>query len=469
MPWYNPFLLWSNIIIFLYFLLVQITYLVLLIFAIFELYKRVKEIKLENYEKFLHSDSAPAISLIVPAFNEEHCIVFNVKHLLNLSYRYKEIVVVNDGSTDKTLEILINVFKLVKVAPTVLPKLKTKKVRQYYRSREYPNLIVVDKENGGKVDANNAGINAATSHYFATIDADTVITDQGLEKLIRPFMMTPNTIACGTTIGIANECEIEGNRIKKISFPKSFLPGIQVVEYLRAFLFGRLGWNHLGGCLIISGAFGLFDKEVVIANGGYKLEIGDDVEIIVRLHKKMRKAKKPYVITFIPDLVAMTEAPATIPALFRQRERWHRGLIDVMWRNIDMFFNPRYGKVGMISVPYFVIIESLSPIVEIFGYFIVAISWSLGIINWYFALWYFLLAFGFPLVLSSICMLMADLSFGWYFSLKNIFKIFICSVLEQVGYRQMLVFCRLKAFFAWFKKEKTWKKTTRQVFPDEQA
>lgn len=458
-------LLWINIIIFVYFFTVQLSYLILLILSIPVVYRRIREVKVENFERFLHSDSAPAISLVVPAHNEESCIIFTINNLLHLSYRYKEIVIVNDGSTDKTLEVLKKNFKLIPVAPSVPPVLQTQKIKQFYRSRDYPNLLVVDKENGGKVDANNAGINAASSDYFITLDADTIITDQALEKLIRPFMMTLHAVACGGTIGVANDCDLEGNRIKKINFPKQLLPGIQVVEYLRAFLFGRLGWEHLGGCLIISGAFGLFDKKVIIENGGYQLEIGDDVDLVVRLHRKMLEEKKPYVVKFIPDLVAMTEVPTDLGTLFTQRERWQRGLIDVMWRNIRMLFNPRYGKIGMIAFPYFVFIESLSPVVEALGYVVVAISWYLGIINWYFALWYFLLAFCFPIVLTGICILMEFVSFAWYASLRNFFKMLFCAVLEQLGYRQILVFCRLKSFYHWFKGEQTWKTNVRKGFP----
>jgi cellulose synthase/poly-beta-1,6-N-acetylglucosamine synthase-like glycosyltransferase len=422
-----------------------------MILSIPELFKRLRELKTENFDRILNSESVPQISIIVPAYNEEANIVFMVDSLLYLSYRYKEIVIVNDGSSDSTLQRLKEQFHLVPVPPAVPPKIKSKFVRNLYRSKDYANLIVVDKERGGKVDADNAGLNAATSDYYITVDADTIISDQALQALIRPFMMNAKTIGCGGTIGIANDCELEGHRVKKINFPKNILAGIQVIEYLRSFIMGKLGWKKLGGHLIVSGAFGLFEKQRVLDAGGYKLEVGDDVEMTVRLNKFMLRNKKPYSIDFIPDLVSITEVPFTWKSLIKQRERWQRGVIEVMWRNKGMLFNPTYKMVGLIGIPYFIFIELISPFVEIFGYTVVVLSIYVGLLNWYGAMWLFILALGFPIVMSCICIFLESIGIQRYFSMKNFFKMIVCSFLEQFGYRQVLVGVRFWSFFRWLK------------------
>ncbi len=451
MDWTIQALIWGNYIVFAYFLLVQSFYLMLMILAIPELYMRMKEVKIENFEQILSSESVPQITIIVPAYNESVNINFVIRCLLNLTYRYKEIIIVNDGSTDNMLDLIKNNFKLYPVAPVVPAKIPTQKVRNYYRSKDFPNLIIVDKENGGKVDSVNAGLNAATSDFYISVDADTIITEDALQALMRPFLMQFNIIGCGGTIGIANDCKMAGNRIEQIYFPHTIIAGIQVIEYMRAFLMGKLGWNHLGGHLIVSGAFGLFDINAVIESGGYKLEIGDDVDLTFRLNRQMREKKQKYRIDFIPDLVCLTQVPFKIRELCRQRERWQRGLLEVLWINKKMLFNPRYGKIGMIGVPYFTIIEAISPIIEIGGYFVALTSYFMAILNAYAALWLLLLALGFPLVLSFACILIESISLQRYFSFLNLLKMIGCAILEQVGYRQLLVFVRLYSFFKWIK------------------
>ena len=460
------FLTFCNYFVFGYFLLVQGFYLFLLCFSISEYFKRYKELKMENLDKLLSSESIPKISIIIPAYNEESMISFVVNNLLSLSYRYKEIIIVNDGSKDKTLNVLKETFHLIPVPPAIPPVLKTKKVYQYYRSEEFPSLIVVDKENGGKVDTVNTGINVSSSDYFLSVDADTILSDEALQGLMRPFLTKGHVVAAGGTIGVANYCILEGNRVKQLRLSKNLLVSFQVVEYLRAFLFGRLGWNRLGGTMIVSGAFGLFTKEDVVKCGGYEEEIGDDADMVVRLHKMMHEEKEKYSIQFIPDLVAVTEVPETWKTLFGQRKRWQIGILNAVRKGIKMLFNPFYKKVGFIGFPYLFIIETISPIIEVGGYIVVVISYILGIISWYFAMWLFLLAFAFPILISNICFLVESLGFGWYKTYKNYIKLFFYSLLEQCGMRQALVFCRFFACFSWLREKTDWPDIPRKGFKE---
>jgi len=362
------------------------------------------------------------------------------------------------------MELLKKVFHLKKIAPLNPPILKTKKILHYYSASDYSNLTIIDKEHGGKIDALNAGINIASADYFISIDADTIIAQNTLETLLRPFLMRPNVVACGGSIGIANNCILENNSIKEIRFPKLLLPALQVVEYLRAFLFGRLGWQKLGGNLVISGAFSLFDKKLVIECGGYQLLIGDDVEIVIRIHRKMLKEKKPYYIEFLPDLVAFTEAPITFKGLAKQRIRWQVGLLAALWKNIGMLFNPFYKKTGLISFPYYVFVECLSPFIEIFGYITIVLAYFLGVLHIKLMLWFFLLAFGFPILLSYICIILQSIVLKWYRSFFDILKMLIMSIFEQLGYRQFLVVVRLWAFLKWMSGKTSWDQTKRTIF-----
>jgi cellulose synthase/poly-beta-1,6-N-acetylglucosamine synthase-like glycosyltransferase len=456
------FIYYLTTFIFFYFLITQSNYLLLLIVSIPDLVKRFKETQMENLEPILKSESVPKISIIIPMFNEEKDCIGSVNNLLNLSYRYKEIIVINDGSTDQTFNLLEKTFHLLKVPPNNPPIIPTKKIRNYYRSKEIPELLVVDKEHGGKVDSNNAGINTATSDYFINIDADTVLPEGTLEILIRPFFMRKNVIGCGGSVGIANDISFRGNKIQRIYFPKKWLVRLQTIEYLRAFLFGRLGFRHLGGCLIISGCFGLYDRNAILSIGGYKREIGDDVDLVVRLHKAFLQKKIPYVIEFIPDLIALTEVPETLKALKRQRERWQKGVLDVVFNNLSMLFNPRYKKVAFFSFPNLFFIETLSPIVEILGYFTVAVGLYSNSIDKPLALWLLLLAFGFPILLSYSCILLQAITFRWYTSFNDLFLMLISAIFEQLGYRQLLVFFRLKAFF--YHTPKKWIQNKRRGF-----
>src|SRR6185369_10958297 len=271
----------------------------------------------------------PKISVLVPAYNEEANIAASIRSLLQLDYPDYEVVVINDGSRDRTLDVLREEFALQEFPEAFLVRLQTRPVRGLYRSLVHPQLRVIDKVNGGKADALNAGINGARFPLFCGVDADSILQQDSLRLVARPFLEDPSTVACGGTIRIANGCQMSGGALVRAGVPRSYLALCQTVEYLRAFLFGRAGWSPLNALLIISGAFGLFDKEVVVQVGGYRTDsIGEDMELVVRLHRILRKRRQKYRIALVPDPVCWTEAPEDLQTLKNQRVRWQRGLSD---------------------------------------------------------------------------------------------------------------------------------------------
>jgi cellulose synthase/poly-beta-1,6-N-acetylglucosamine synthase-like glycosyltransferase len=456
---------YTDVFIIWYFLWINSIYIILVLLSIPDLYERFKEINSEDIDNILKSDSVPAISIVAPAYNEQENIVTSINAMLHLSYRHIEVVVVNDGSKDDTLNQIIRAFDCYKVPPAIPSYVKTKPVKAYYKSKIYANLLVIDKENGGKADSLNAGINACTSPFFMACDADTLIEKDALKRMIRPVLMRKNTIACGGTIRIVNDCKVENGNVTKVNYPKNYLAAIQAVEYLRAFLFGRLGWNKLGGNLIISGAFGLFNREVVLEAGAYRTDtVGEDMELTVRLHHLMLEKHIPYRIDFIPDPVAWTEVPSSLKVLARQRERWHRGMIDTMIRHRKMLFNFSYGQIGIIAYPFFVFGEMLAPVFEILGYIGIGLGLYFGLINIPFAVLFFLVAWGLMLILTLFSVFMEETSFRKYNHQSDIFKMFAYAVLENVGYRQLTVWYRLQAFWKYFRKDKKWGEMTRTGF-----
>ena len=340
----------TDLAILIYFLVLNSFYAVLLLLSIPEIWEQTRLAEDEDFQRLMQSDALPPITILVPAYNESATIETSVTAILTLEYRNYEVVVVNDGSKDGTMEQLRHAFDLYEI-PRVYPEtIETKPLRALYRSRSRSRLLVLDKENGGKADSLNAAINASRFPLVIAVDADTLIEPDALLRLTRPFLLGREIAAVGGTVRVANNCTVKDGRVTDARVPAKVVPGIQVVEYLRAFLFGRLGWNRLGGNLIISGAFGLFRKEYVMAVGGYHTNsIVEDLDLVVRMHRYLRRNKIKYEMPFIPDPVAWTEVPESFKILSRQRERWHRGLIAAMWQYKTMLFNPRYGRIGFLA------------------------------------------------------------------------------------------------------------------------
>jgi cellulose synthase/poly-beta-1,6-N-acetylglucosamine synthase-like glycosyltransferase len=334
-----------------------------------------------------------------------------------------------------------------------------------YRSRTRSRLLVLDKENGGKADSLNAAINASRFPLVIAVDADTLIEPDALLRLTRPFLLGRQIAAVGGTVRVANNCTVKDGRVTDARVPRRLLPGIQVVEYLRAFLFGRLGWNRLGGNLIISGAFGLFRKDYVAAIGGYRTtSIVEDLDLVIRLHGYLRAHRIRYVMPFIPDPVAWTEVPESAKILARQRERWHRGLIAAMWQYKWMLFNPRYGRVGLLAMPFYAFGEMLAPLIEVMGYIVTILGLSAGMVDLSFALLFILVAWGYGMLLSIWAVVLEEVSFRRYRRFSDLLLLLLYASLENFGYRQRTVWWRLKAFVTVWKSGHVWGDMTRKGF-----
>jgi len=451
--------------ILLYFLALNSFYAALLILAIPEIWEHTRLAEDDDFQRIMQSDALPPISLLVPAYNESATIEGSVTALLTLEYRNYEVIVVNDGSKDDTLDRLREAFDLFEVPRTYPEAIATAPLRGVYRSRSRTRLVVLDKENRGKADSLNAAINASRFPLVIAVDADTLIEPDALLRLTRPFLLGGHIAAVGGTVRVANGCVVEHGRVTEARVPARFLPGVQVVEYLRAFLFGRLGWNRLGGNLIISGAFGLFRKDDVLAIGGYRTaSVVEDLDLVVRLHRHLRQRKVRYEITFIPDPVAWTEVPASGKVLARQRERWHRGLLAAMWTYRGMLFNPRYGRVGLIAVPFYTFGEALAPLVEVLGYVITLLGLALGSVNAGFALLFVFVAWGYGMLLSLWAVVLEETSFRRYRRFGDLLRLVLYATLENFGYRQRTVWWRLKAFFTVWQHQHVWGEMTRTGF-----
>jgi cellulose synthase/poly-beta-1,6-N-acetylglucosamine synthase-like glycosyltransferase len=455
----------TDVVILVYFLVLNTFYALLLVLAIPEIWEQARLAEDEDFQRLMQSDALPPITILVPAYNESATIEASVTAILTLEYRNFEVVVANDGSKDDTLERLRHAFDLYEVPRTYPETIPTQPLRAVYRSRTRTRLLVIDKENGGKADSLNAAINASRFPLVIAVDADTLIEPDALLRLTRPFLLGGQIAAVGGTVRVANGCTVTDGRVTDARVPRAFLPGIQVVEYLRAFLFGRLGWNHLGGSIVISGAFGLFRKDYLHAIGGYEVSsIVEDLDLVIRLHRHLQRRKIPYEITFIPDPVAWTEVPESGRILSRQRERWHRGLITAMWQHKGMLFNPRYGRVGLIAMPFFTFGEMLAPLVEVLGYGVTVLGLAYGVINTSFALLFLLVAWGYGMLLSIWAVVLEEATFRRYGRAGDLARLILYAMLETFGYRQCTVWWRLKAFASVWKRGHVWGDMTRKGF-----
>jgi cellulose synthase/poly-beta-1,6-N-acetylglucosamine synthase-like glycosyltransferase len=448
-----------------YFLGVNIWYLILLVSSLLEMRRHLLLIADESRHLLLSSTLSPTISILAPAFNEEATIEASLKALLALQYPRLEIIVISDGSKDKTVPVLIDRFDLVPVKTIYEQRIKTKAVRSLYRSSRYPALVVVDKENGGKADALNVGLSFAQGQLVCAMDADTLIEADGLQRMVRPFLYETEVVATGGTIRVVNGSEVKLGRVVRTRVPTHALAGIQVVEYLRAFLFGRLGWNRLGGNIIISGAFGLFQREAVLSAGGYLHDtVGEDMELVLRLKRLSYEKGGPGKIAFVPDPVAWTEVPESLKVLGRQRDRWHRGLADVLWRHRKMLFNPRYGVTGLFVFPYYALVELLAPVFEAAGLVTLVLGLVLRLIDWNFAALFYLTAYGLGTALTAFTLILEDLSFHRYETFRDRALLFWWALVENLGYRQMTVYWRLRGLWKFLRGRKDWGVMERKGF-----
>ena len=448
-----------------YFILLNSCYALLLILSFPELFTHFQLADDEYFSRVLATDALPPISILVPAYNEEVTIASSVLSFLTLQYPRHEVVLVNDGSKDRTMDELVRAYDLYEVPPVIPRTLPSADIRAVYRSRTHSRLLVIDKENGGKADSLNAAINAARFPYVIACDADTLIEPDALLRLARPFLPGREIAAIGGTIRVVNACKVELGRVVEARVDSRWLPGCQTVEYLRAFLFGRLGWNRIGGNLIISGAFGLFARKYLLAIGGYQTgNVTEDMDLAVRLHVYLREHDIKAAMPFIPDPVAWTEVPASRKILHRQRERWHRGLIGTVWECRKMIFNPRYGSVGMVSLPFFAFGEMLAPIVELLGYIGLILGLIFGAVNGPFAVAFLAVAVGYGILLSMWAIVLEEVTFRRYNNRGDLWRLLFFTLVEGLGYRQLTVYFRLHAFWKVLRGDRGWGVMQREGF-----
>ncbi len=455
-----------NVFVLVYFLALNSTYLFLVLLSLGEVWRFVRRTFFSDYRQIMQSEMTWPISILVAARNEQKTIVETVRSLLAVQYGEFEIVVINDGSDDGTLAALASAFELRRTDRVYKRELPTAKVRGVYGSLLHANLTVIDKERGGKSDALNAGINLSRYPLFCSIDADSIIEDNALLRVVKPFMENPGeTVAAGGIVRIVNGCEVREGRVTRIELPDRPLPILQVVEYLRAFLTGRVGWSALRSLLIISGAFGVYRKREVVEVGGYASSTDtEDLELVVRLHRHLRERKRRYRIVFVPDPVCWTEVPSTLRVMWRQRNRWHRGLFQTLWLHKRMLLNPRYGVVGLFAFPYFTVFELLGPFVETLGYVAVVLSWLLGILNPQYFLLFLAVAILYGIFLSVASVLLEEISFRRYPGWVDLSKLLLFSILENFGYRQMLAVFKVKAFWDVLRRRRAWGRMERVGF-----
>jgi len=409
----------------------------------FVAYASITRSRLRRFGALTAVDPAfmPPVTLIVPAYNEEGGIVASVKSILQLTYPTFEVVVVNDGSTDGTLDRLHEAFALAEYGEAYRDRVPTAPVRRFMISRTYPAVRVVDKENGGKADAVNAAVNVARYPLFCTIDADSVLQRDSIQRVVQPFLDDGSVIASGGTIRVINESVIREGFLEQLAMPSKMLVRFQVVEYLRAFLFGRLGWSAFNGLLVLSGAFGMFRKETVIAAGGFRTDtLGEDMEMVVRLHRIMREAKRKYRVAYIPDPIVFTEAPENLRTLGRQRIRWQRGLGESLRMNRGLAFR---GFPGWVSYPFNLLFEMYGSFVEVLGYLITAVAFATGTISLSAFFAFLLVSFGLGLAFSASAVVLEELSFHVYPRRSDLLALMGAAVLENFGYRQANAWWRL--------------------------
>ena len=423
-----------------------------------------------DLSKVMASPLAPGITIIAPAYNEGLTIVENIRSLLSLQYVNYEVMVVNDGSKDDTLQKMIDAYDLEKIDRKIDPDWRSKPIRGIYKSRQrsFSKLTVIDKENGGKSDALNTGIQLSEMKYVGCIDVDCLLLPDALLHVVKSFFQRTKkkVIAVGGVIRIANSCKISGGKLEEIRLPKNWLAKFQLLEYTRSFLLGRMAWGRIDSLLIISGAFGFFDRQIALAVGGYDTgTVGEDMEIVFRMRRYMHERNIPYTVEYIPDPLCWTEVPESTKILVNQRDRWARGNLETLYTHKDMFFNPKFGRLGMLSYPYWFFYEWLAPLLEFFGFFTIILFYFLGIINWEFFIAITLTVYTFSVMFSFYAILWDVYSYNQYKKTKDILLLMFCAIIEPLVFHPIVVWSAVRGNYKkLFKINSGWGSQVRKGF-----
>ena len=423
-----------------------------------------------DLSKVMASPLAPGITIIAPAYNEGLTIVENIRSLLSLQYVNYEVMVVNDGSKDDTLQKMIDAYDLERIDRKIDPDWRSKPIRGIYKSRQrsFSKLTVIDKENGGKSDALNTGIQLSEMKYVGCIDVDCLLLPDALLHVVKSFFQRTKkkVIAVGGVIRIANSCKISGGKLEEIRLPKNWLAKFQLLEYTRSFLLGRMAWGRIDSLLIISGAFGFFDRQIALAVGGYDTgTVGEDMEIVFRMRRYMHERNIPYTVEYIPDPLCWTEVPESTKILVNQRDRWARGNLETLYTHKDMFFNPKFGRLGMLSYPYWFFYEWLAPLLEFFGFFTIILFYFLGIINWEFFIAITLTVYTFSVMFSFYAILWDVYSYNQYKKTKDILLLMFCAIIEPLVFHPIVVWSAVRGNYKkLFKINSGWGSQVRKGF-----
>ncbi len=454
-----------NHALFWYYLASNLAYLLMLVVALRTTAAHQHRLQSHRLNWIKEAPLAPAITVIAPAHNEERSIRVAVRNLLELDYPQLEVIVVNDGSADRTLEELREEFRLRLVRAIYVPEAQSAQVRGLYRSEIDPKLMVIDKEPGGsKADAVNAGLNSATSPYVCIVDADSILERDGLLRIMLPILDDPDrVVAVGGIIRVLNGSEIEEGHLRRVRLPRKGIEVIQVIEYLRAFLIGREAWSQGNMLMVISGAFGVFRADLVRAVGGYRTSaIGEDFDLVARLHRHLLQQGVDYRIPFVPDPMCWTEAPSDLKSLGRQRARWQKGLLDVLWPNRDMLFKPRYGRIGFLALPYLWLFELLAPLIEIGGIVTIVLAACFGALSREFFLQFMLFGYAFATVISIGAVLQEEITYKRYNDWQDVARLLTYCFLEHFPYRQLHMIWRLQGLWQYLRGDNTWRPLTRK-------
>ena len=448
---------------------IMLSYILLSMISVFSMRNYLRSNSFVDYQVILNSNLAPKLSLIAPAYNEGLTIEENVQSLLSLNYNNYEVIVINDGSKDETLQLLIKAYDLKPVEASVEGELVTKPVKGVYKSsnKAFRKLTVIDKINGGKADALNVGINYSENPYVVCIDVDCILEKDALLKLAKPYLelSEKRVIATGGVLRIANSCISEGGRLVEINAPQNMLPRIQVLEYLRAFLLGRMAWSKLDGLLLISGAFGMFDKEIAIKAGGYNPEtVGEDMELVVRMRRYMIENDFDYSVFYIPDPICWTEAPEDFKIFKKQRSRWTRGTMETLWIHRKMFLNPKYKVLGVLSIPYWTFFEYLAPLLEFTGVAVTVFLITQNLIDWNLFLLFLIMVYVFALSVSTLALLTDEYTYTQYSKSRDFLKLLLAAAIEPFYFHPVTVYAALKGNWEKIRGKNSWGEMTRKGF-----